>query len=549
MAFKISEYLKGYLNNAKYRKPFENFVNNGTYYSQVDWQWISYMQTIVRPCLAYATGASDCGYGSSLSTATGMAIVKGATRLVAGDKLFFNGDDEATRFLSDIWAPHTNFKRLVSRAVSFALGAGTSVLKWNMDEYGRNTLSAFRIDRTLVSVNEADEVTDAVFFITLFTKTKNDAQNTYWLTEERKYNDKGQKVIIYKVFVRGGNAESPTLPSPYQIGVALRNLPTAVQRELKRLGISKLNVEIPLPAYDGLGVWLLPATETNSCVPDAPFGDPLLYGCLDLLWSIDLVFSGSIIDVINGEGKIIVPKQFLQETLGRLKQMYPQSDFSVTTGELDSYGDESFVYVMPTGIDKDKMAPLPVQFEIRADQYGKMLEMYERLAAVRAGYSPSSIFPYLTQDASVKTAQEVTAQENLTSSSVMHAHDIMLPIFDRALREVLRHEGFSTNVQLQLGDYIGNKLRYDENVRANYQAGLTPQREAIKQVHRLTDTEADEYVLKIQQEQQAQQERQAQIDSESAYTRWLNDNSESSAQYASNSPGRSGNENQNGGER
>lgn len=544
MGFKMPKYIADYLKNAKYRKPFENFVNNGTYYSQVDWQWISYMQNVVRPCLAYSTGSSDGLYGSALSTATGMAIVKGATKLVAGDKLFFTGDDEATRFLSDIWAPHTNFKRLVSRAVSFALGAGTSVLKWNMDEYGRNTLSAFRIDRTLVSVNEADEVTDAVFFITLFTKTKNDAQNTYWLTEERKYNDKGQKVIIYKVFVRGGNAESPTLPSPYQIGVALRNLPPAVQRELKRLGISKLNVEIPLPAYDGLGVWLLPATETNSCVPDAPFGDPLLYGCMDLLWSIDLVFSGSIIDVINGEGKIIVPKQFLQETLGRLKQMYPQSDFSVTTGELDSYGDESFVYVMPTGIDKDKMAPLPVQFEIRADQYGKMLEMYERLAAVRAGYSPSSIFPYLTQDTSVKTAQEVTAQENLTSSSVRHAHEIMLPIFDRALREVLYHEGFSTDVQLQLGDYIGNKLRYDENVRMNYQAGLIPQREAIKQVNNLTEVEADEYLEKIREDQKANEA----IDSEYEYLRWNSANSEQTSQYAGDSSRRGGNENQTGGE-
>ena len=544
MGFKMPKYIADYLKNAKYRKPFENFVNNGTYYSQIDWQWISYMQNVVRPCLAYSTGSSDGLYGSALSTATGMAIVKGATKLVAGDKLFFTGDDEASAFLSDIWAPHTNFKRLVSRAVSFALGAGTSVLKWNMDEYGRNTLSAFRIDRTLVSVNEADEVTDAVFFITLFTKTKNDAQNTYWLTEERKYNDKGQKVIIYKVFVRVGNAESPTLPSPYQIGVALRNLPTAVQRELKRLGISKLNMEIPLPAYDGLGVWLLPATEINSCVPDAPFGDPLLYGCLDLLWSIDLVFSGSIIDVINGEGKIIVPKQFLQETLGKLKQMYPQSNFAVTTAELDGYNDESFVYVMPTGLDRDKMTPLPVQFDIRADQYGKMLEMYERLAAARAGYSPSSIFPYLTQDASVKTAQEVTAQENLTSSSVRHAHEIMLPIFDRALREVLYHEGFSTDVQLQLGDYIGNKLRYDENVRMNYQAGLIPQREAIKQVNNLTEVEADEYLEKIREDQKANEA----IDSEYEYLRWNSANSEQTSQYAGNSLGRGGNENQTGGE-
>lgn len=545
MGFKMPNYIEDYLKNAKYRKPFENFVNNGTYYSQVDWQWISYMQNVVRPCLAYSTGSSDGLYGSALSTATGMAIVKGATKLVAGDKLFFTGDDEASEFLSDIWAPQTNFKKFVSRAVSFALGAGTSVLKWNMDEYGRNTLSAFRIDRTLVSVNEAGEVNDAVFFISLFTKTKNDAENTYWLTEERKYNEAGEKVLIYKVFVRGGNAQSPVLPSPYQSGASYRNLPPFVKRELTRMGVRVLNTEIPLPAHDGLGVWLLPATETNSCVPDAPFGDPLLYGCMDLLWSIDLVFSGSIIDVINGEGKIIVPKQFLQETLGKLKQMYPQSNFAVTTAELDGYNDESFVYVMPTGLDRDKMTPLPVQFEIRADQYGKMLEMYERLVAVRAGYSPSSIFPYLTQDTSVKTAQEVTAQENLTSSSVRHAHEIMLPIFDRALREVLYHEGFSTDVQLQLGDYIGNKLRYDENVRMNYQAGLIPQREAIKQVNNLTEVEADEYLEKIREDQKANEA----IDSEYEYLRWNSANSEQTSQYAGDSSRRGGNENQNGGER
>lgn len=548
MGFKMPEYLKNYINNAKYRKPFENFVNNSTYYSQLNWQWISYMETVVRPCLSYATGSTDGVYGSSLSTATGMAIVKGATRLIAGDKLFFDGSDDSSKFLSDIWAPYCNFKRLVSRAVSMALGAGTSVLKWNMDENGRNSLSAFRVDRTLIEVNENNDVTDAVFFISLFTKTKNDAQNMYWLTEERKYNELGQKVIVYKVFVRGGIANSPVLPSPFQMGVPMQNLPAFIRSELKRMGVTQLNVEIPLPAYDGLGVWLLPATATNSCVPDAPFGDPLLYGCLDLLWSIDLVFSGSIVDVLNGEGKIIVPKQFLQDTLNRLQAQYPKTEFSVTTAELNGYNDESFVYVMPTGFDKDKQAPLPVQFEIRADQYGKMMELYERLAAVRAGYSPSSIFPYLTQDSSVKTAQEVTAQENLTSASVREAHEIMLPVFDRALREVLRHEGFSPDIQLRLGDYIGNKLRYDENVRANYQAGLTPQKEAIKQVHNLTDSEAEEYLQKIQTERQAQFDAQYGF-TEDQYMRSLNDNSKQAAEPSGDRFGGSGNEDKAGNER
>lgn len=498
MGFQIPNYLKRYLENTKYRKPFENFVNNSTYYAQLNWQWISYMETVVRPCIAYSTASVDGAYNSSLSTSTGMAIVKGATRLIAGDKLFFLGNDESGKFLSDNWSPAVNFTKFLNRAISFMLAGGTSVIKWNQDERGWNTLSAFRIDRTLVSTDENGEVTDAVFFIALLSTMKNrEQQSTYWLVEERKYNEEGKAILIYKVFVRGGIANSPTLPSPYEIGVNLENLPLTVQNELRRLKITRLNEEIPLPVYDGLGVWLLTRTATNSCVPDAPLGDPLLYGCLDLLWSIDVVFSGSMIDVLNGEGKILVPKQFLQDTLNRLQTQYPNQKFNVTTAELRGYKDESFVYVMPSGFDKDKMTPTPVQFDIRADQYGKMMEMYERLTAVRAGYSPTSIFPYLTPDNSVKTATEVTAEENLTRASIKDTHSLILPVLTRALREVLKQEGLNPDVQLRLGDYIGNKLQYDANIRDNYEAGLLPKEIAVKQINNLTDGETQEYMDKI----------------------------------------------------
>ena len=76
MGFQIPEYLKRYLENTKYRKPFENFVNNSTYYAQLNWQWISYMETVVRPCIAYSTASVDGVYNSSLSTSTGMALEK-----------------------------------------------------------------------------------------------------------------------------------------------------------------------------------------------------------------------------------------------------------------------------------------------------------------------------------------------------------------------------------------------------------------------------------------------------------------------------------------
>lgn len=501
MGFQIPKMLKNYLENTKYRKPFESFVNNSTYYSQLNWQWISYMETVVRPCVAYAFGSVDGAYNSSLSTSTGMAILRGATRLITGEKSFFIGDDVSCKFLSDVWAPATNFNLFKARAISFALAGGTCVLKANKDGLGRNTLSAFRIDRTLFTVNETGEVTNAVFFVGLLSSLKNDEnQFTYWLVEERGYNENGEKFISYKVFSRGGTVNSPTLPSPFQIGIEFHNLPQSVINELKRMHINELNKRMPLNTYDGLGVWLMRRTAVNSCVPDAPLGDPLLFGCLDLLWSIDVVYSGSIVDVLNGEGKILVPKQFLQDTLNRLQKQYPGAEFNVTTAELNGYQDESFVYVMPSGFDKDKMSPTPVQFDIRAEQYGRMLEIYERLAAVRAGYSPTSIFPYLTPDSSAKTAREVTAEENLSRASIQETHNLILPVFDRALREILRQEGFSTDIHLQLGDYIGNKLEFDENVRANYAANLIPQEQAVMMVNNLSVSETAEYMEKLKAE-------------------------------------------------
>ena len=509
MGFNIPEYLKNYLDNTKYRKPFENFVNNSTYYSQLNWQWISYMETVVRPCMAYATGSVDGVANSSLSTATGMAILRGASRLIVGDKIQFIGNDESCKFLSDIWSPAVNFNRFINRAATFMLQGGSCMIKVDKDEHGKNYLTAYRIDRTLFSVNDYGDVTNAVFFVGLLSSLKNNEnQSTYWLTEERKYNDDGVPVILYKVFVRGGIANSPTLPQPWQTGTDWSNLPQRVQRELRRLGVTTLNEEIPMPFSDGLGCWLMARTSTNSCVPDSPLGDPLLYGCLDLLWSIDVVFSGSLIDVMNGEGKILVPKQFLQETLNKLQAQNPLVSFNVTTAELQGYGDESFVYVMPSGFDKDKMSPTPIQFDIRADQYGKMLEMYERMACVRAGFSPTSIFPYLTPDSTAKTATEVTAEENLTRASICEIHANITPVLNRALREILKQEGFSCDAQIKLYDYIGNKIQFDQNVRANKEAGLIPTEVAVKLVNGLTESETSEYMEKIKTEQEEESKRE-----------------------------------------
>ena len=544
MGYKIPERLNKYLNSNKYRAPFENFVTTANYYSQLSWQWIDYMQNVVRPCIAFSTASVDGVYGDALSVSTGMSILRGATRLVAGDRVFFTGNDEACEFLSDVWMPATNFQKQLTRMIAFMLQAGTSVVKLNKDEYGRVTLSPFRLDRTIISFDETGNVTEAIFFISLLSNMKNDAEMTYWLTETRKYNEEGKATICYKVHSKAGTVNNPVLPDASLPGIKINNLSGKIREELRKIGVSILNEEIPLDIRDGLGVWTLARTASNSCIPDCALGDPLLYGCLDILWSIDVLYTGTIVDVLNGEGKILVPKQFLQQTLAQLRTAAPGTDFQVTTSELSRYDDETFVYVQPSMFDKDKQSPTPVQFDIRAEQYGRMWELYERAVCVRAGFSPTSIFPYLTPDNSAKTATEVTAEENLTWASIKEVHSLIVPVINRMIREVLWQEGYSDDVQIQLSDYIGNKLQYDANIRDNLQAGVIPLEVAVKQINNLTDGETADYLAKIKKDK----EESSNFGDLSEFYKGINDNGYSATedsgqppQSAGDSLGRGGN--------
>ena len=95
----------------------------------------------------------------------------------------------------------------------------------------------------------------------------------------------------------------------------------------------------------------------------------------------------------------------------------------------------------------------------------------------------------------------------MTRASVRDVHNIIIPVLSRAVREILYQEGYiSEGIQIQLGDYIGNKLQFDENIRQNYASGLIPKEIAVKQVNNLTDRETQEYISKIDEEERQKRE-------------------------------------------
>lgn len=500
MGFQYPQWLQAYLGK-KGDAPFETMINSSQYYSNTNAYVMTYLNRIVRQCMAYATATHDGAYNQGISTNIGYSAIKNAVKLIKGDKTLFNGDDKACKFLSDKWIGWSRFDVFLEEAITYMLQGGTCLIKLNKDCYGRCSLSASRIDRNMFTVNDSGDIVDALFFVTLLSSTKNGATTEqYWLTEHRYYS-KGKPTIVYRVHRKSGTAGNETIPLIQDDGISIKELDDTAKLSVERLGV-ELNKPLPLPYKDGLGVWALLNTATNSCVPGLKMGDPALYGVLDLLWSIDTVFSGSLIDVLNGQGSVLLPKHLMHLLNEKLNDIQAKAGGKkkgvfLTPQEMQPPS-ENFVYVY-TPDDKD-FKPEAIQFDIRAPQYQGMWELYLKQFAVSFGYAPTTLFPYL-QDSSPKTAREVTAEENLTRATVQSAHRLILPELNRAIAEVLYQHGFVGEATLQLSDYIGNKLMRDENLRQNYAAGLIPHETAVQVANGLSAAETAEYMEKIGAEQ------------------------------------------------
>lgn len=497
MGFQIPEYLQSYLNK-KNDSPYENFVNTSLYYANTNTYVMDYLNRVVRQCMAYGCGVRDGGYNGGLSANIGYSAIKNATKIIKGDKTIFTGDDQATAFISDTWAQHARFDIFLDELIMYMLQGGTALFKLNMDKYGRCSLTTSRVDRNTFVCADNGDIVGANFLMTMLSSTENagSVNEQLWLVERRYYDEDGKPTIVFHVHRKSGTAQNETLPQVEAQGIPYEALSKEAKIVIRRMGITLDTPEV-LPFKDGLGVWSVRNTSVNSCVPGLKMGDPALYGTLDLLWSIDTVFGGSIIDVLNGEGKVLVPKRFLGNLNALIKNATGVNPEWHTLDAAEE-GANGFVYVSSPH-DKE-FPPTNVQFDIRSEQYRAMWELYLKQFAVCFGYAPTTLFPYL-QDASPKTAREVTAEENLTRASVQSAHRMLLPEINRAIAEVLYQTGFVGKVTVQMSDYIGNKMLRDENARQNYAAGLLPHETAVQLVNGLSAKETAEFMEKIAAEQ------------------------------------------------
>lgn len=516
MGFEPPKYLQDYLNK-EWRTPPQSFVNCSQYYANLDPYFMQYMRTVVRPCVAYATATADNTINSGIKMNVGHSIKNTAVKIVKGEKVMFEGTDKDSKILSDKWSPSVGFNSFYESAVDYLLSGGTCLVKLNKDIRGRCVPVAVRVDRYYATTDDCGNILRVIILNSfLFSESfGGKAERSYWLVEERFYEN-GKPYVRYKVNLKSGVAGSETLPTLEGDGIPFKNLPQTVQILLKDRNI-RLNKASVLPFKNGLGCQIWRRTQTNSCVPGLAMGDPLLYGALDLLFAVDVVFSGSLTDVILGKGKVLVPKKYLDTIREDFKAMGLSNLQASKLSRTDMFNDsdDSLVYIY-TERDKD-FTPKEVQFDIRADKYQGMLEMYLRQIVSLCGFAPTSIFPFLI-DGSQKTATEVTAEENLTRGTVQALHQTIAEklneLIDEVLYQLYKDCGKETDyesgsVTVKLSDYIGNPLQRDKNIRDNLMAGIIPRKVAVQTVNQITASETDEYMAKIKADEKEKQRNEA----------------------------------------
>ena len=500
----VTEYL-----NQDWRKPLKNFVNFSDYYTGLDPYYMDYMRRVVRPYIAAATAVSDGLLNSGVNLEIGHSLKKAAVNLIKGDRVYFEGNDEDCKILSDYWYDSINFNGFTDSIIGQACDGGTAYIKLNKDARGRIVPCAVRVDRGYATFDDNGDIVRITLFNTLLANQNYGASvnASYWLVEERYFNG-GKPYVKYKVHVKSGTANSEILPTPYSAGIDISVLDDTTKQLLKTRGIV-LNKAMRLPFRDGLGVWALRMTASNSVVPGLPLGDPLLYGTADILWAINIVFSGTLIDVILGKGKVLVPKKFLKTIAADLEKYGLNAISAQRAAASDTYNseDDTLVYIQ-TERDQD-FKPQAVQFDIRSEKYRGMLEIYLCQLCAHVGFAPTTIFPFLN-DSSVKTAQQVTAEENLTRATVRGIHSLIEPVFNRLINEVLYQcykdvgREYTGNVKIKFSDYIGNTLLRNDDIRQNLAAGVISRDAAIQRINYLSAAETEEMLVKIDNERKAE---------------------------------------------
>lgn len=472
-----------------------NYINNSQFYASIPLYLRPFYQRRVQQWLWWYDGFVPYFHGGEsgvMATHLATSIVNKLTKKVFGSRLLLktagkvNGEKDSVTKMTE-WADNVKLEKALRRAVTFAGAGGTALIKTNKSADGELWIEAVRIDRFVSVVDTATGKVQSVecYLLTTTASDREDDKGTYFLTEKRFYGDyktlEGEMLndiplVVYSVYRASGTSVNMGINPKGKERIPFKDLPKKVRKAiLNQYGALDFDCPKPLPFKD-LGCDLLCWTNGVSGLPELPYGESILDSIIALLQEYDYANSAMATDMYVGRGRVLVPATMLNNNvIGGVENWNAGFDKGIYTKMPSS-----------NGVDEK---PIPLQFELRSNDWKALRDNILESIAVNIGVSTSSIGAFLN-DGTARTAREVSAEENDTVAYVADTRGILEPAINDMLDRVRLYKGLDEKVVIRWTQAnLSNPYMLTEMKANQIAQGLTSLEDAIADLNPDDDEE------------------------------------------------------------
>ena len=431
-----------------------SFINNALFYPLVPAPYIDFYQRFVRQWFYWYDGyvpylhVQDNGI---FSTRLATTLVKKVAAQINGGKLLLESNGESTSQenlkFAEKWMEKNDISNKIDSLVEFAAAGGTALLKLNYD--GKDLwMQPMRLDNYFIDADWKGKVIDFTGFIQSFTQTiRKDQQNyVFYLLERRYFGDDGKPYVKY---IMKRSTQNITTARDYNMSevqeIPYESLPKKVKTALKEQfnGLA-LDIEQPLPFEDCLGTFIYKFTPHISNLPQLPYGDSLFSTIISYLMSYDYYFSAFNTNMYVGRSRVLMPKA--------MQNPNNQREHNWNDG-LDSFTFTKVPYTNP-----DDQKPLPLQFDLRSQDWNKVRNIILESISTAIGLNPSTIASYL-DDNTARTARQISTEEGATALFVENKRELLRTPINNMLEEVMKFYSKESNVVVKFSKAGTTNLR------------------------------------------------------------------------------------------
>jgi hypothetical protein len=146
--------------------------------------------------------------------------------------------------------------------------------------------------------------------------------------------------------------------------------------------------------------------------------------------------------------------------VGRSRVLMPKAMQNPNNQRENNWNDglDSFTFTKVPYVNPDDQKPLPLQFDLRSDDWNKIRNILLESVATGIGINPSTLASFL-DDNSARTARQISTEEGATALYVENKRELLRTPINQMLQTVLEFYGKVSNIVVKFSKAGTTNLR------------------------------------------------------------------------------------------